>query len=73
MRLGVFAVLIYLAISYLNNSSSNLKVPNFDPKVLGAFSPQIEQGQKYINLQFFKLKEQALDQFFDHLKRSILK
>lgn len=73
MRLLVFGVLIYLAIGYLSHSSSNLKTPNFDTKVLGAFSPQINQGQKWLEIEFNQLKLQIVEQFFAKIKSSLLK
>ncbi|MFA7301152.1 MAG: hypothetical protein WC069_02495 [Candidatus Shapirobacteria bacterium] len=73
MRLGVFAVLIYLAIGYLSTTNSNINIPKITPQVLGDYSPKIEQTQKWINTEVVKLKEQALDQFFAKIKSSILK
>lgn len=73
MRLGVFAVLIFLAIGYLSNSKSSLSIPNIDPKVLGDFSPQIEQGQLWVETEINKLKESAVDQALEKIKSSILK
>lgn len=72
-RLAVFTVLIALAIGYLSNSKSSVIIPNFDTKILGTFSPQFEQGQKYIETEYLKLKEQAINQFFDRLKSSFTK
>lgn len=73
MRLGVFAVLIFLAIGFLSNSKSTLTIPNIDPKILGDYSPQIEQGQKWVETEISKLKEQAVDQALEKIKSSILK
>lgn len=73
MRLAVFSVLIFLAIGFLSNSKSNINIPAFDSKILGAFSPQVEQGQKYIENEVLKIKEQALNQIFDQIKKSVLK
>ena len=73
MRLGVFAVLIYLAIGFLSNSKSNLNIPSINPSVLGAATPQIEQGQKWLEKEYNNLKAQALDQIFTKIKESILK
>ena len=73
MRLGVFIVFIYLAIGFLSNSKSNINIPNLDSKVLGTFSPQIEQGQKFVESEILKIKEQALNQIFDQVKKTILK
>lgn len=73
MRLAIFAVLMFLAIGYLSNSKSNIKIPALDSKVLGDYSPKIEQGQKWLEIEFNKIKEQAINQFFDKIKSSILK
>lgn len=73
MRLGVFIVLIYIAIGFLSNSKSNLKISNFDTKVLGDYSPKIEQGQRWLETEVVKLKTQAIDQMFIKMKNSILK
>ncbi len=64
IRLGVFIVLIYLAIGFLSNSTSNINISSFDPKVLGDFSPQIQKGQQYLENEINKYKNQALDQLF---------
>ncbi len=73
IRLAVFMVLISLAIGYLSNSKSTINLSFFDSKVLGDYSPKIEDGQKWFNVEVLKLKEQALDQFFLKIKSSILK
>lgn len=73
MRLVVLAILMSLAIGFLSNSKSNIKIPALDSKVLGDYSPKIEQFQKWLNDEVLKLKEQALNQFFDKIKSSILK
>lgn len=73
MRLVVFGVLISLAIGYLSNSKSTLNITVLDPKVLGDYSPKIEEGQQWLNTKISKLKEQALNQFFDKIKNSVLK
>lgn len=73
MRLAVFAVLMFLAINYLSNSKSSLTIPAFDTKVLGAFSPQIENGQKWLETTINKFKLQALDQIFENIKKTIIK
>jgi len=73
MRLAVFAVIMFIAINFLSNSKSSLNIPTFDPKVLGTFSPQIENGQKWLEIELNKLKLQALDQAFEKVKSSIIK
>ena len=73
MRLGVLAALMYLAIGYLSNSKSNINIPQINGNVLGDYTPKIEEGQKWISQEFFKLKEQAINIFFDKIKNSILK
>jgi len=73
MRIVVFAVIMYLAVGFLSNSKSNINISSLDPKVLGDFAPQVEQGQKWIEIEINKLKSQALDQAFERIKNSILK
>lgn len=73
MRLAVFAVLMFIAINYLSSSKSSLNIPTFDPKVLGAFSPQFENGQRWIETEINKFKLQALEQAFEKVKSSIIK
>lgn len=73
MRLVVFVILVSLAIGYLSNSKSNITLPQIDSKVLGDFSPKINEAQKWLNNEINKLKSQALDQVFKKIKSSILK
>jgi len=75
MRLGVFAVLVFIAIGYLSNSKSNITLPSVDnlKPYLGNFNPQIEQGQKWLETEINKLKKSAVDQALEKIKSSILK
>ena len=72
MRLGVFVVLIFLAIGFLSNSKSNLSIPTNIPYI-GNFSPQLEYGQKWLEQEYLKAKEQAINQIFDRIKLTIIK